>query len=382
MASVEVNRRIAKTILRRLHSELRLVDPEARALAALLNTQFLAQMDQNELARAARILEELGELAQPPRGSWREMERAYHLLELPENAARFQTRFLAVRPSLERLVEKHGLGVMAGEIRVAAKPSIALVPTRKTDPSSLQFSRLGGLPQLPASLVWPTHQGRALTFIAQIQLSELDGLESIPECPRHGRLYFFCDVESVPPSGWEAEEASRWRVLFTADEAEPLSEAPAPPELAPYELLHPLSILTHRAITIPAPRSIELSRLPEMDSDVWEQYMALMNDLSVGSPRHQLFGHPDAIQGCMQRTAQFISSGLTLPDGVHSWYEHPRAAELMPGAHDWILLLQVDSDENLSDHYWGDAGALYYWIKRDDLINGRFANVWFFMQCT
>jgi uncharacterized protein YwqG len=54
----------------------------------------------------------------------------------------------------------------------------------------------------------------------------------------------------------------------------------------------------------------------------------------------------------------------------------------MPGAHDWILLLQVDSDENLSDNYWGDAGALYYWIKRDDLANGRFANVWFFMQCT
>jgi uncharacterized protein YwqG len=310
------------------------------------------------------------------------MERVYHLLNLPERAARFLTRFLGVSHSLEKLVEKHDLGMMAEEIRAAAKPAIALIPTRKTDPSSLQFSRLGGLPQLPDSLVWPTHQDRALTFIAQIQLSELDRLDEIPEFPRCGRLYFFCDLESVPPSGWDAEEASQWRVLFTADEAAPLSQSPAPPELAPFEVLHPVSILTHRAVTIPATRSIELSRLPEMASDVWERYLALMHDLSVGSPRHQLFGHPDAIQGCMQRTAQFISNGLTLPQGVHSWYEHPRAAELMPGAHDWILLLQVDSDTSLSDNYWGDAGALYYWIKRDDLRNGRFANVWFFMQCT
>jgi uncharacterized protein YwqG len=309
------------------------------------------------------------------------MEGTWRRLGLPEKAASFQKRFLATRPSLEQLIEKHGLGMMAGEILAAARPSISLVPTKDTNPPAWQFSRLGGLPQLPISHAWPKMNDRALTFIAQIQLSEFGGLEGIPECPRKGRLYFFGDVENIP-SGWNAEEASGWRVLFAADEAEPLTEAPAPPELAPHELLHPVSILAHRAMTVPATRSIELSRLPEMDSDVWDRYLALRNDLSDGSPRHQLFGHPDAIQGCMQRTAQFISNGLTLPKGVHSWYEHPRAAELMPGAHDWILLLQVDSDvENLSDNYWGDAGMLYYWIKRDDLINGRFANVWFFMQC-
>jgi uncharacterized protein YwqG len=269
---------------------------------------------------------------------------------------------------------------MAAALLAAAKPSILLIPTSKTDPSP--FSRLGGLPQLPASLAWPDSHGRPLAFIAQIQLSELGPLHTFPEGPRHGRLYFFCDVQDLP-SGWDLDEASRWRVLFTADEAEPLTETPAPPALTADELLRPLPIRPHQATTIPATRSIELSRLPDMESDseTWDRYLAFMEDLSSGNPQHRMFGHPDAIQGCMQRTAQFITSGLKLPAGVHSWYEHPRAAEFMPGAHDWILLLQVDSDESLSDTSWGDAGMLYYWIKREDLINAHFDKVWFFMQC-
>lgn len=30
---------------------------------------------------------------------------------------------------------------------------------------------------------------------------------------------------------------------------------------------------------------------------------------------------------------------------------------------------------------WGDAGMLYYWIRRQDLAQGNFDNVWMTMQC-
>jgi uncharacterized protein YwqG len=82
----------------------------------------------------------------------------------------------------------------------------------------------------------------------------------------------------------------------------------------------------------------------------------------------------------MQRTVQFVSRGLELPEGVYSWYEHPRAAELIPGSHDWVLLLQVDSDERLKI-MWGDAGRIYYWVHKDDLARQDFARAWVFMQC-
>jgi len=382
MASVSpIDRRVATTILRRLHGDLPVAAPEARALAAQLDAKFLESLDRNALVRAAGLLEALVDLLRPRSGAWREIERVYLLLKSPEKAESFVTRFIATRPALEGLIEENGLGILAREIQAAAKPAILLVPTRQTAPPTLPFSRLGGLPQLPESLEWPTHEDRALTFLAQIQLSELGGLlEAFPECPRHGRLYFFCDVENYP-SGWDRKEAGRWRVLFTADETEPVTEAPAPPELTAYELLHPVSVFAHRTMTIPATRSIELSRLPALEGDTWDRYLALRNDLSAGGPQHQLFGHPAAIQGCMQRTAQFASKGLKLPKGVHSWYEHPRAAKLMPGAHDWLLLLQVDSDSNVNGYCWGDAGTLYFWIQRDDLIHRRFGNAWCFMQC-
>ena len=92
-----------------------------------------------------------------------------------------------------------------------------------------------------------------------------------------------------------------------------------------------------------------------------------------------MFGHPDAIPGCMQRMSQFISNGAVLPEDVYSYYEHPRAAELIPGAYDWMLLLQIDSAKGFA--CWGDWGSLYFWIKRSDLAARRFEKTWFFLQC-
>lgn len=42
-----------------------------------------------------------------------------------------------------------------------------------------------------------------------------------------------------------------------------------------------------------------------------------------------------------------------------------RALELEPGAADWRLLLQVDSDDAAAITC-GDAGRVYFWIKQDD----------------
>ena len=57
----------------------------------------------------------------------------------------------------------------------------------------------------------------------------------------------------------------------------------------------------------------------------------------------------------------------------------PRVAELSKGAMDWQLLLQIDSDENAGMR-WGNAGMLYYWIKRDDLKARHFDDTWLVLQ--
>jgi uncharacterized protein YwqG len=219
-------------------------------------------------------------------------------------------------------------------------------------------------------------------FLGQIQLASLAGLGVPPECPRKGRLYFFCDGFEggrIFCLGYKPETSSGWAVLYEPDESSELKAIDPPKELGSDEIFPYVAVVPRQDLTIPATRSIELTALPKMDQETWEHFYKLRNEIGPGEPKHRMFGHPDAIQGCMQRTAQFISNGAILPAGVYSYYEHPRAAELMPGAHDWILLLQIDSAKDFA--CWGDWGTLYFWIKRSDLAKKRFQDVWFFLQC-
>jgi len=52
---------------------------------------------------------------------------------------------------------------------------------------------------------------------------------------------------------------------------------------------------------------------------------------------------------------------------------------LTKDAIDWLLLLQIDSDEHVGMR-WGNTGMLYYWLKRDDLKAQRFDETWLVLQ--
>ena len=84
------------------------------------------------------------------------------------------------------------------------------------------------------------------------------------------------------------------------------------------------------------------------------------------------------VQNSMQLDCQLASSGIDLR--CDAGYDDPRAAQLEGGAADWMLLLQVDTDDK-AGWMWGDCGTLYYWIRRPDLLAGRFDRVWMIFQC-
>jgi uncharacterized protein YwqG len=58
----------------------------------------------------------------------------------------------------------------------------------------------------------------------------------------------------------------------------------------------------------------------------------------------------------------------------------PRAKELEKNAHEWWLLLQVDSDDRAS-MMWADLGRVYFWIRGEDLRERRFERAWAILQC-
>ena len=51
-----------------------------------------------------------------------------------------------------------------------------------------------------------------------------------------------------------------------------------------------------------------------------------------------------------------------------------------PGAANWRLLLQFDTDDDLGV-MWGDAGVIYYWVEAPAALAGRFENAWLILQC-
>ena len=81
----------------------------------------------------------------------------------------------------------------------------------------------------------------------------------------------------------------------------------------------------------------------------------------------------------MRLECQLVTHGLYCGD--ESGYQDPRAEALAAGAGDWRLLFQLDSDEEGLGVSWGDAGKLYFWIRRPDLRARRFEATWTILQC-
>jgi hypothetical protein len=282
---------------------------------------------------------------------------------------------------IQALIAKHRLSAKRSRILAALKPSLRLALEPDGGPAEVTASRFGGAPALRAPELWPRlPTGKPLVFLGQINLRDLPAFGARDLLPERGLLSFFYDAEGQP---WgDREERAGWRVI---DNEAPESAilVPIPNGINPDYLPNACKVRFTPDITVPTFRSIEIEALELESDDDSDRYAAFREDvLSLNGDRievHRMIGHPDAIQGCMQRTVPFASRGLKLPPGVLSWYEHPQAAELIPGAFDWRLLFQLDTSNGLGV-MWGDAGRIYYWIHRDALAQRRFEEAWLFQQ--
>ena len=75
-----------------------------------------------------------------------------------------------------------------------------------------------------------------------------------------------------------------------------------------------------------------------------------------------------------------VTMGLDLGNGVNSPEEYEE--EFKKASKDWILLFQMDTIE--TDDYelmFGDSGHIYFWIRKEDLANKNFENIWLILQC-
>ncbi len=262
--------------------------------------------------------------------------------------------------------------------RVAPLAETTVVLVAKDAPDSklrVGASKIGGVPDLPPTAVWPKVSGRPLAFLAQLDLNDvrrdLDwGL------PHEGMLWFFYDA-AQQPDGYSPADRHSFRVLYSSGNLHRLGRAMPPPglELPPF---NERSLIFKADDSYPELESYMVRKLGLGTGEV-EDYREFLAKLAASrqAPDHRLLGHPVGAQSDVQSSSQFASNGLDLSEGIDE--DDSRARALEPGSGDWQLLLKLDSDEKAGMD-WGEGGRLYFMIRGQDLRDKNFDAVWLILD--
>lgn len=284
-----------------------------------------------------------------------------------------------MKSQILQLIQKNNLTDFADRIMAAIKPAIHISKV-KTQEGVIGASRFGGMPDIPTDFEWVLREDIPLSFLAQINCADLQGFTSAKNLPSSGMLYFFYDAIEQP-WGFDPSDRGSSAIIYH----------PSTENLIPSTLPEGADIDNGWLFPAYAVQFREILSLPNYDSQAFEQlsisqnsvddYVNLIVDvnelMAANEPIHQMLGHSSNIQGDMQLECQLILHGINYGDG----YSESIAKDLEAGASDWLLLLQLDSDDDLG-MMWGDMGMLYFWIQESSLQSKRFDEAWTILQCS
>lgn len=287
------------------------------------------------------------------------------------------------REKLLALLNETGLSDYAERLLDKAQSTIHLKLQKVQDETEIPLghSKAGGSPDLLPGMEWPHWHDKPLTFMMQFCLSDVAPFDVENLLPHQGMLYFFYDVDGLP---WGFDPAWRGssRVLFIDPESKLLCRTPhltAPGENGEIGPLPACKIAFSSSLSLPPYGHPEIDTLGLGEDHLDRYWKLLLSIRELARPQHHLLGYPEQIQGDMQLECQLASHGLYV--GRAEDYRNPRRYELEPGAKDWRLLLQIDTDELCLDVMWGDDGMIYYWIQAPALQARNFDNCWHVLQC-
>ncbi|WP_203791215.1 YwqG family protein [Paractinoplanes rishiriensis] len=260
----------------------------------------------------------------------------------------------------------------------AALPSLRLRHAGSCD-ADARTTRLGGLPLLLPGSKWPTTgDGTPLALIAQLHCGEVNAAYGSQVLPAGMLLSFFYEVEEQA-WGYDPKHAPYSRVIAT--DAAAAVATPVPEDVTVFPSF---AMTAARVLTVPESDETRVEGL-WADRTVYGSASAELYDAfevdaaSEAGPQHRVFGWPDLIQNPMQLHCQLAANGIYVGDS--KGYRSRKAQRLLSGATDWILLCQIDTDDDVG-WMWGDVGTLYFWIRRQDLAAADFTRTWTILQCT
>lgn len=249
-------------------------------------------------------------------------------------------------------------------------------------------SRFGGKPDVPEDFKWPYYYGtgfkgeeknRPLSFMCQINCSEASQFDSLGLLPNKGVLSFFYEEDS---SVWGYSQSHRGSArVYCFEDVSVLRPADYPEDLESEWINPVIGITMQMERSYPSVQDIQLKHIfSEEEYEEYEEYQEKY--VNEEGKIHQLLGWPFIIQNNMTTQCELINRGYELGGHWDDVKEEDRKEAEKYSLDDWILLLQLDEVET-DDFYlsFGDSGLLYFYIKKGDLLNRKFDNIWLVYQC-
>ena len=265
---------------------------------------------------------------------------------------------------------------------------------KPTTPAELPIgaSRFGGLPDVSANgFTWPTwtlkplarpdprRSGkmisggsptrRVMHFLAQIRLDDLPDSPVRELLPQSGTLSFYFDAINASA---DPREGMGWRVIYDDTPTEELTRlkiCPTPKDEPPFRLC----ALEMRDGTS-AWNDLPIRDADEDDFNAWQDIIDEIEETDGAAAKHHLRGGMRALQEGARQHCVLASRGLTIDD-LKKMRSAQQVRELEHEEADWVLLLQLDSDET-TGFLWADMGRLFFMIHVQDLAAGNFERVW------
>ncbi|MCK8143351.1 YwqG family protein [Flavobacterium sp. I-SCBP12n] len=229
------------------------------------------------------------------------------------------------------------------------------------------FSKIGGNPDLPKEINWPTYETKSMTFFCQINLSDLDD----SALPKEGILYFF--VYADPELSYSGSRES-FKIIYHTEMNE-LFRNEFPEDLNQKSKFHPSKMFFRDSISY-----------PDDESSLIEDFFNNWED------KNKFYGKLDHLMEHIYESPQFEDKVLGYDCSLQSSAEHfwpinylniktwdevdQRKEEIEKIKSDFVLLLEIDLFSNPSKlASYGGSPVVYFGIKREDLKNKKFDDI-------
>ena len=254
-------------------------------------------------------------------------------------------------------------------------------------------SKIGGKPDLPKVFQWFYYNGedykkivenRPLSFLMQINCEEVHKYDKESLLPEKGMLYFFYELFTMT-WGFSPQDRGSAKVFYYDGEIEDLVPTDFP------EDMEKDCIIPEAKIDFESMNDYPIDFLDYYDPDDSDEEMDRkekefekeLEELGYKADTTKLLGHPELIQGEYWEECEGVAGKNIYYGSAPIKYGNDDIKKaIKENAKDWILLMQV-SELEIGDYglYFGDSGKIYFNIRKEDLKNKNFDNVWLILQC-